>query len=316
MNSKVVIVGTGMVGMSYAYALINQGTVEEIVLIDVNKEKAEGEAMDLNHGLAFAPRKMIIRSGDYDDCGDAPLVVITAGVNQKPGESRLDLLSRNASIMRAVTKQIMDSGFDGIIMVASNPVDIMAQVVYEASALDKSKIIGSGTSLDTARLRYEVSKLVNIDVRNIHAYILGEHGDSEFVCWSNAYVGAKPINDVIDSLSGIEHDDLERITNKVREAAGEIIKRKDSTYYGIGMALVRITAAIFNNENRILPLSVLNQGEYDCEHIYIGLPAVINKDGIHHIVTMRLSEDEKKKLRHSASILKEHADALKSRANQ
>ncbi len=303
-KNKVVIVGTGFVGMSYAYALLNQGTVEELSLIDINKDKAEGEAMDLNHGLAFAPRKMTIKSGDYTECENAGLVVITAGVNQKPGETRIDLLNRNATIMRTVVKSIMESGFKGILLVASNPVDILTYVAWKASGLPSSRVFGSGTSLDTARLRYEISRYIGIDSRNVHAYILGEHGDSEFVCWSKAYVGAKPIEDVIGSMNEIDFSDLDDIYKNVRDAAQEIIKRKKATYYGVGMALVRITAAIFNNENRIMPVSVYNDDVYDCaDQLYIGLPAVINKDGIHHVVHMKLSDDEKKKLKHSSSIL-------------
>lgn len=304
-KSKVVIVGTGFVGMSYAYALVNQGTIEELVLIDVNKEKAEGEAMDLNHGLAFANRKMTIKAGNYNECKDAGLVVITAGVNQKPGETRIDLLNRNASIIKSVTKNIMDSGFDGIILVASNPVDILTYVAWKQSGLTSSKVLGSGTSLDTARLRYEISKYIHIDARNIHAYILGEHGDSEFVCWSKAYVGTKPMLDVIESMKEINFEDLDHIYDKVKNAAQEIIKRKTATYYGIGMALVRITSAIFDNENSILPISVYNNGVYDIEpDLYIGLPAVINRDGVHHVVNLKLSQDEQEKLKNSAKILK------------
>jgi L-lactate dehydrogenase len=304
-TNKVVIVGTGMVGMSYAYSLVNQGTVEELVLIDIDKEKALGEAMDLNHGLAFGPRKMKIYAGDYEDCQDAKLVVITAGVNQKEGETRLDLLNRNAQIITSVVNNIMASGFDGILLVASNPVDILAYVAYKASGLPTNQVIGSGTSLDTARLRYEISDKIDISVANIHAYILGEHGDSEFVVWSNAYVGAKPMLDVIESMEQINFEDLDTIYHKVKNAAYEIIKRKKATYYGIGMTLVRITAAIFNNENRILPISVYNGGTYDIdEDVYIGLPAVINKDGIHHVVHLKLNEQEQKKLQNSSSILK------------
>lgn len=310
MKSKVVIVGTGLVGMSYAYALLNQGVVSDLVLIDIDDSRAEGEAMDLNHGIPFSPRHMNIYAGRYDDCKDADLVVITAGVNQKPDESRLDLLDRNAVIMRGITRSIMESGFKGILLVASNPVDVMTQIVYEASQLPKEKVIGSGTSLDTARLRYEIGHQINIDTRNVHAYILGEHGESEFVVWSNAYVGAKPIKDVIKSMHAINFEDLDHIAKRVKNAAGEIIARKSATYYGIGISLVRITSAIINNENRILPLSVLNQGEYDCAHIYIGLPAVINKDGIHHIVELSLDESEKASLKHSANTLKYYYDQL------
>lgn len=310
-KSKVVIVGTGFVGMSYAYALVNQGTIEELILIDVNKEKAEGEAMDLNHGLAFASRKMTIKAGDYDDCKDAGLVVITAGVNQKPGETRIDLLNRNASIIKSVTRNIMGSGFEGIILVASNPVDILTYVAWKESGLPSSRVLGSGTSLDTARLRYEVSKYIHIDARNIHAYILGEHGDSEFVCWSKAYVGTKPMLDVIESMKEINFEDLDHIYDKVKNAAQEIIKRKNATYYGIGMALVRITSAIFDNENSILPISVYNNGVYDIDpDLYIGLPAVINRDGVHHVVNLKLTNEEQDKLKISANILKDSLNQM------
>lgn len=310
-KSKVVIVGTGFVGMSYAYALVNQGAVEEIVLIDIDPLKAEGEAMDLNHGLAFAPRKMSIKSGNYADTKDAGLVVITAGVNQKEGESRLDLLARNAKIMKSIVKQIMETGFSGILLVATNPVDLLTYVVWKESGLPSHRVIGSGTSLDTARLRYEISRYIEIDVRNIHAYILGEHGDSEFVCWSNANVGGKPLEDVIESMSQISFDDLEDITYKVKHAAYEIISRKKATYYGIGMALVRITTAIFNNENRILPISVYNDGIYPCESdVYLGLPAVLNRDGVHHVVKLNLNDKEKEQLNHSASLLRKNLDSI------
>lgn len=310
-KNKVVIVGTGFVGMSYAYALLNQGVVEELVLLDLNKEKAEGEAMDLNHGLAFAPRKMSIKAGTYEDAKDAGLVVITAGVNQKPGETRIDLLNRNAKIIQSVTRNIMDQGFDGIILVASNPVDILTYVAWKESGLPSSRVLGSGTSLDTARLRYEISKYIHIDSRNIHAYIMGEHGDSEFVCWSKAYVGAKPMLDVIESMDEINFEDLEHIYLKVRDAAQEIIKRKHATYYGVGMALVRITQAIFNNENRILPVSAYNAGVYDIEKdLYIGLPAVLNRDGVHHVVHLKLSQDEQEKLERSAKILKDSLNQM------
>ena len=310
-KSKVVIVGTGFVGMSYAYALVNQGGAEELVLIDIDHEKAVGEAMDLNHGMAFAPRKMNIKAGTYEDCKDAGLVVITAGVNQKDGETRIQLLNRNAGIVKSVVKGIMSSGFDGILLVASNPVDILAYVAWKESGLPKSRVIGSGTSLDTARLRYEISSYVNIDPRNVHAYILGEHGDSEFVVWSNANIGSKPIFDVINSMDEINFENLEHIYEDVRDAAYEIIKRKKATYYGVGMALVRITRAIFNNENSIMPISVYNDGIYPVEKdVYIGLPAVLNRDGVHHIVHFALSPREKDQLKKSANILRDNLDNI------
>ncbi len=205
----------------------------------------------------------------------------------------------------------MDSGFDGIILTASNPVDILTYVAWKESKLPSSRVIGSGTSLDTARLRYEISQYINIDSRNIHAYILGEHGDSEFVCWSNAFIGAKPIKDVINTMKEINFDDLDKIYKKVRDAAQEIIKRKKASYYGIGMALVRITSAIFNNENRIMPISVYNDEIYDIDSdLYIGLPAVLNRDGIHHIVKLNLSVQENNKLKKSAKLLKDSLNKM------
>lgn len=306
-SSKVVIVGTGAVGMSYAYAMVNQGTIENLVLIDIDQKKAEGEAMDLNHGLAFGPRKMSIKAGTYADCKDAGLVVITAGVNQKDGETRIDLLNRNAKIIKSVVSSIMSSGFDGIIMMATNPVDILSYVAWKESGLPSSRVFGSGTALDTARLRYEIASKIDISVSNIHAYILGEHGDSEFVCWSNSYVGAKPMRDVIETMAPqIDFDDMEKIYQNVKGAAYEIIKRKRATFYGIGMTLAKLTQAIFDNENRILPISVLNEGVYPCESdVYIGLPAVLNRDGVHHVVKLNMSSDEVKKLKNSANILKD-----------
>ncbi|MCK5732341.1 MAG: L-lactate dehydrogenase [Tenericutes bacterium] len=310
-SSKVVIIGTGLVGMSYAYSLVNQGTVEELVLIDINKDKAIGESMDLNHGLAFSPRKMKIYAGEYSDCKGANLVVITAGVGQKDEETRLHLLNRNAVIMKSVVKSVMSSGFDGIFLVATNPVDILTYVVWKESGLDSSRVIGSGTSLDTARLRYEISSMVNVSVSNVHAYILGEHGDSEFVCWSNAFIGAKPILDVIEDMKEINFEDLEKIYYRVKNAAYEIIEKKNATYYAIGLALVKITVAILNNENRILPISVYNDGVYNVEKdVYIGLPAVINKNGVHHVVKLKLSEDELVKLNGSANFLRNHLNNM------
>ncbi len=312
LSSKVVVIGTGLVGMSYAYSLVNQGIVENLVLIDINKNRAEGESMDLNHGLAFSPRKMKINAGDYSDCKDANLVVISAGVSQKEGETRLDLLRRNASIMKSVVKNIMASGFDGIILVASNPVDILTYAAWKESGLPANRVIGSGTSLDTARLRYEISNKINVSVANVHAYILGEHGDSEFVCWSNAYIGAKPILNVIEDMDEINFEDLDKIYKRVKNAAYEIIEKKGATYYAIGLALVKITVAILNNENRILPVSVYNNGVYNIEKdVYIGLPAVINKDGIHHVVKMKLNQEEMQKLEYSANHLKQYLNDMK-----
>jgi L-lactate dehydrogenase len=303
-KQKIVIVGTGFVGMSYAYSLINQGIGEEIVLVDINKEKAEGEAMDLNHGLSFSPKRMKVSAGTYDDCKDAMLVVISAGVNQKPGETRLMLLQRNAIIIQSVIKQIMASGFNGVILMATNPVDILTHIAWKTSGLPSSQVIGSGTSLDTARLRYELAEKLEINVANIHAYMLGEHGDSEFVCWSNAVVGVKPLRDVMKTYGKITEADLDLIYKRVKTAAYEIISRKQASYYGIGMVLAFITKAILLDEHRIIPLSVLPEGLYDAENMHLGLPAVVTRKGIHHVVQLTLNDEEKRALKASSSILK------------
>jgi L-lactate dehydrogenase len=303
MKQKIVIIGTGFVGMSYAYALINQGIGEEIVLLDVNQTKAEGEAMDLNHGLSFSPKRMKISAGNYADCRDAALVVIAAGVNQKPEEPRLSLLKRNAVIITSIVTQIMANGFDGVILMATNPVDILTHIAWKTSGLPSKQVIGSGTSLDTARLRFEIAKKIDINVANVHAYILGEHGDSEFVCWSNAVIGVKPLADVMQTLKTITSEDLNTIYLKVKNAAYEIIARKQASYYGIGMVLAFISKAILYDEQRIIPLSVLNDGLYDAKNVYIGLPAVVGRRGIHHVVKLTLSDLESTSLKQSSQIL-------------
>ena len=304
-KGKVVLVGTGMVGMSMAYSMLNQGGVNELILIDIDKDKTKGEEMDLAHGLPYAPQKMVIRAADYDECKDAQVVVITAGVAQKPGQTRLELAEVNTKIMKQVTESIMASGFNGIIIVASNPVDLMTYVVAEVSGLPKNKVIGSGTVLDTARLRYIMADYLKISSKNIHAYIMGEHGDSSFVPWKHAYVGCKRIADVMkDNHHPME--DLEKIHKDVVDAAYEIIEKKKATYYGIGMALNRLVKAVLNNENSILTVSTyLKDGQYGQDDIYIGVPAVINSNGVRELLDLDLDEEEQKKLDESCKVLKE-----------
>lgn len=310
-NRKVVLVGTGFVGMSFAYSALNQGVCDELVLIDLSKEKALGEAMDLNHGMAYAPRNMKIYAGDYSDCNDADLVVITAGLAQKPGETRLDLVHKNAKIMKDIVTNIMASGFRGIILVASNPVDVMTYVAYKVSGLPKTRVFGSGTSLDTARLRYLLSRYFQIDSKSVHAYVIGEHGDSEFVPWSNSYIGIKPILDVITERPEFHLDDLDQIYKDVRDAAYQIIERKKATYYGIGLALAHITKVIFNDSNSIIPASIyLDEPFCGMKDLYIGMPAVINRNGVKDIVTFHMNKFDQDLFVKSASILKEEIDAL------
>lgn len=302
---KVVLVGTGFVGMSMAYSMLNRGGVNELVLIDIDKDKTIGEQMDLSHGLPFAPQKMVIKAGDYEDCKDAKIVVITAGIAQKPGQTRLDLAETNTKIMKQITQNIMKSGFDGIIIVASNPVDLMTYVVSEVSGLPKNRVIGSGTVLDTARLRYIMSEYFKVSSQNIHAYIMGEHGDSSFVPWKHAYLGCKKIEDIMkDNKHPMK--DLEKIHQDVVNSAYEIINKKKATYYGIGMALNKIVKAILDNENTILTISTyLTDGQYGQDDIYIGIPAVVNSNGVREVINLELDEEEKQKLNNSCNIIRE-----------
>ena len=306
MNNKIVIIGCGNVGMSYAYALLNQRTyVNKLVLIDIDKERIEGEVMDLNHCLPYAPSKISIKVGDYSDCKDAKIVVIAAGINQKPGERRVDLLNRNASILKDIVDSVMVNGFNGIFLVATNPLDVMTYLTYKYSGLPSRQVIGTGTSLDTARLRLIIGKKLCINSKDIQAYVIGEHGDSEFIPWSNANISLQNINEFFTER------ELNRIENDVRNAAYEIINKKGATYYGIGMAMVKITNAILGDENAILALSVYNK-END---VYVGLPAIVNKNGADRRCYLKLNENESKKLQNSINIIKENIDNLNLNLN-
>lgn len=304
---KVVLVGTGFVGMSMAYSILNQGNssgVNELVLIDVVKDKAIGEAMDLCHGLPCSSSHIKIKAGEYEECKDADIVVITAGVNQKPGQTRLELTATNAKIMKDITNQVVESGFKGIFLVASNPVDVMTKVVQEVSKFPTSKVIGSGTALDTARLRFLIGEYLNISNKNVHAYIMGEHGDSSFVAWEHTYVGCKKIEDIMKD-NGRNLEDLDKIYLEVRDAAYEIINRKKATYYGIGLGLTKIVKTILNNTNEILTVSAYLNGEYNQKDIYIGVPAVINSNGARELLELNLAPENQKKLDNSCNILRE-----------
>ena len=302
---KVVLVGAGFVGISMAYSLLNQGGVDELILIDVNKDKTIGEEMDLSHGLPYAPHRMKIKAGDYDECKDANIVVITAGLAQKPGQSRLELAVENAHIMKQITKSVMQSGFDGIFIIATNPVDLMTYVVAEVSGLPKSRVIGSGTVLDTARLRQLIAEYMEVSSKNVHAYILGEHGDSSLVPWEHCYIGCKKIIDVMKD-NNHPMEDLKKIHDGVWQAAYEIIEKKKATYYGIGMALNRLIKAILNDENAILTVSAYQNNEYGQQGIYIGVPAIINRNGVKDILKLNLNEEDQKLFNHSCEIMKQN----------
>ena len=308
---RVVLVGTGFVGMSFAYSMLNQGGLEEFVLIDVNKDKAEGEAMDLSHGLPFAPHKMDIWAGTYEDCRTADIVVITAGAAQQPGETRLDLVEKNARIMRGIVRDIMKSGFNGILVIASNPGDVLTYVAWQESGLPRHRVIGSGTTLDTARLRYEIGKYLNVDPRNVHGYIVGEHGDTEFPLWSHTTVGVMPLLDIINDNPQYKFEDLEQIYVNVRDAAYHIIDRKKATYYGIGMALTRIVKAILSDENSSLSVSVYLNGQYGQNDVFVGVPAIINRNGVREVFELNITGSERDKLAKSVAVLKETLDSVR-----
>lgn len=294
-NKKVIIIGCGNVGMSYAYALLNQRThVNELYLIDLNEERVMGEVMDLNHCLAFSPSKMKIKAGKYSDCRDANLIVIAAGVNQKEGETRLDLLKKNASIFKSIVTEVMNYGFNGVFLIATNPVDIMTYLTQKYSGLPRERVIGSGTTLDTARLRFLVADKTSISPSNIHGYVIGEHGDSEFIPWSDVSIALQPVTDFITK------EDMDEISEEVKSAAYKIIKAKGATYYGIGMCLVRITNAILGDENTVMVVSTYDK----TNDIYIGLPSVINKNGADRKINIGLNEEETQKLVNSINILK------------
>ncbi len=307
---KIVLVGTGMVGMSSAYFLLNQGVCDELVLIDINRKRAEGEAMDLNHGLAFSASHMKIYTGEYKDCSDADIVVICAGVAQKSGETRLDLLKRNAAVFQSIVRPVTESGFNGVFLVATNPVDIMTRITYSLSGFNPKRVIGSGTTLDTARLRYLLGDTLRVDPRNVHAYVMGEHGDSEFVPWSQAMIATKPILSLCEEEGMVCRGELERIEDEVRGAAYRIIEAKQATYYGIGMALTRITRAILGDENSVFTVSAMLKGEYGQSDVYAGVPCIINKNGIQRIISLSLTDDEMKQFQHSCDTLRESFEGV------
>ena len=309
-NRKVVLIGAGMVGMSYAYSLLNQNACDELALIDLDKKRAEGEAMDLNHGLAFSAANMKIYAGEYEDCKDADIVVICAGVAQKPGETRLALLKRNAKVFRSIIEPVTASGFDGIFLVATNPVDIMTKITYVLSGFNPRKILGTGTALDTARLRYLLGEYLRVDPRNIHAYVFGEHGDSEFVPWSQAQLATKSILQLCDENPEIDRERLKEIENEVQGAAYKIIEAKNATYYGIGMAMTRSTRAIFGDENSVLTVSAMLKGVYGQSDVFSGVPCIINKNGVQRVLKLALTQEELGRLEQSCNVLKDSYEEL------
>lgn len=302
-HQKVMLVGDGAVGSSYAYAMALQGIAEEFGIIDVVKERTEGDALDLIDATGYTyPKK--IYSAEYSDCKDADLVVITAGAPQKPGETRLDLVSKNLRILSTIVKPVVESGFQGIFLVAANPVDILTYATWKFSGFPKERVLGSGTSLDTARLRVAMADLTGIkDPRSMHAYIMGEHGDSEFAAFSSASIGSLPFLDWAKEHD-VSKETLDKIEDDVRNKAYEIINKKGATFYGVAAALARISKAILRDEDTVLPVSAYMDGQYGINDVYIGTPAVVCADGIKQVIEVPLNEEEQTKMTESAKTLK------------
>lgn len=301
---KAVMVGCGFVGSASVFALMQSGLFTEIALIDADEKKAEGEAMDISHGIPFAS-PMKIYAGTYDDVADAAIVIISAGAGQKPGETRLDLVHKNVAIFKSIIPEIAKRNFAGILLVVSNPVDILTQVAVKLSGLPENRVIGSGTVLDTARLRTALGEHLEVDSRSVHAFIVGEHGDSEVVVWSSANVSGVPLSEMCEMRGHYKHkEDAKEIAAAVKNSAYEIINRKHATYYGIAMSVKRICQAIMRDEKTILPLSHMIHGIYDIEGISLSMPVIVGADGVESDMPINLNGEEALKLKESADALK------------
>ncbi|MBC3186820.1 L-lactate dehydrogenase [Corynebacterium sp. zg-331] len=303
-GNKVVLIGAGDVGVAYAYALVNQGIIDHLAIIDIDEKKLEGNVMDLNHGVVWAGSRTRVTKGSYADCEDAAVVVLCAGAAQKPGETRLQLVDKNVAITKSIVEEVMAHGFDGLFLVASNPVDILTYATWKFSGLPTQRVIGSGTVLDSARFRYMLGELYETAPSSVHAYIIGEHGDTELPVLSSATIAGVSMRTMLEKDPALEGR-LEKIFEETRDAAYRIIDAKGSTSYGIGMGLARITRAIVQNQDVALPVSAYLEGEYGEKDIYIGTPAIINRRGVRRVVELELSDHERERFARSAGTLKE-----------
>lgn len=315
-KSKVAIIGSGLVGSSTAFSLITQGVCDEVLMVDINAEKASGEVRDLRNSIRFLGRNVRVKAGTYTDCADADIVVITAGAPPKTGQTRLDTLDISAKIAKSIVEPVMASGFDGIFIVVSNPVDMLAHLVYKLSGLPKNQVIGSGTSVDSARLQNFLADLVDVDPRSVYAYALGEHGDSLMVPWSMVTVAGKSFTDIIaDNTELVGDVDLDEIVYKTTQEGWEIYNRKGTTYYGIASACVGIIKAVLYDENSIVPVSTLLEGEYDETGIFAGVPAVLNRSGVFDILEIHMTAEEEAKFHHSATVIREYTEKIQKYEN-
>ena len=302
---KVAVIGCGFVGSTSAYTLMQSSLFSEMVLIDADRARAEGEALDIKHGLPFT-KPMNIYAGDYSDIADAAIIVITAGAAQKPGETRLDLVKKNTAIMKSIIGEIKKQNCQGILLIVSNPVDVLTNVALKASGFPENRVIGSGTVLDSARLKYRLGEHLSVDSRSVHAFIVGEHGDSEIAVWSSANVSGIAVDDFCEMRGHINHDkNMRAIAEQVKNSAYEIIEKKKATYYGIGMAVKRICEALVRDEKSILPVSSMIHGIYGIDDVVLSMPAIVGKDGVETLVPISMSSDEVERLKDSAKTLKE-----------
>ena len=300
---KAAVIGCGFVGSATAFTLMQSRLFSELVLLDVNHDKADGEAKDIAHGIPFAGQ-MKIYAGTYDDIVDAAIIIITAGANQKPDETRLDLIHKNVEIYKTIIPEIAKRNCEGMLLIVSNPVDILTYTALKLSGFPENRVLGSGTVLDTARLKYLIGEHLKVDNRSVHAFIIGEHGDSELAAWSNANISGVRLSDFCEMRGHFMHEESEnRIYEKVRNSAYEIIERKHATYYGIAMAVKRICECIIRNEQSILPVSSMMHGIYGMKDIVISMPAIVGKDGVENVIPISLDEEEKMQLKRSADIL-------------
>ena len=309
-DRKVAIIGCGFVGSSSAFALMQSGLFSEMVLIDADVNRAEGEALDISHGLPFA-KPMKIYAGSYEDIADAAIVIVTAGAGQKPGETRLDLVKKNVEIFKSIIPEIAKQDFNGILLIVANPVDILTYVAAKLSKLPQGRVFGSGTVLDSARLKYLLGEHLDVDNRSVHAFIIGEHGDSEIAAWSSANVSGIPLNDFCEMRGYFKHEEsMKKILEEVKNSAYEIIEKKHATYYGIAMSVRRICEAIIRDEKSILPVSSIQKGEYGIENVALSIPAIVGREGVEKVVPIKLSDTEKEELIKSANTLKNVLDTV------
>lgn len=310
-KSRVVIVGAGAVGSSTAFSLVTQGVCDEVVLTDIRQEKAVGEAMDLRHGIEYLNRNVEVRAGSYEDCANADIVVITASAPYVQGQNRLDMLEASAKIVKNMVEPIMKTGFDGIFIVISNPVDVISYYIWKLSGLPKNQVIGTGTALDTARLKCLIANKVGVDPRSVHCTVMGEHGDSQMVPWSRVTIGGKDFFNIIEDnrqrLAGIN---LDAMVHETAAAGWEILQRKGNTSYGIATTAVGIIKAVLQNENKVIPVSTLLDGEYGEKGVFAGVPAILNRSGVKEVVEVRMTPEELARFKQSVAVIRKFSEKL------